>query len=168
MRRIEGHRFAEAETMLFKHRRGAHALVAGGRINRPSAGKFDPMRAREVKPVKADHEEEVEHHLAAPTATTPPLGRILAATSSQVARRGSHHQPSGRCSRPGASRETTRRTFTVHVGLELVATAAQNTTRFATSCGPLVELPVFSLRSEVGVSRPRPRSYRRPRRWRSR
>src|SRR4029077_7772416 len=64
MLRIEGHRFAEAETMLFKHRRGRDASVARGE-DRPSAGEFDPMRARQMKPVKADHEEEIEHHLAA-------------------------------------------------------------------------------------------------------
>jgi hypothetical protein len=64
MLRIEGDRFAKSKAMLLKHGCGRDAGVAGGK-DRPSAGKFDPMRARQMKPVKADHEEEIEHHLAA-------------------------------------------------------------------------------------------------------
>src|SRR5580700_1246767 len=64
MRRIEGHRFGKPETMLFEHARCGHAGIACGE-DRPSAGKSDPMRARQVKPVKADREEEIEHHLSA-------------------------------------------------------------------------------------------------------
>ena len=50
--------------MLFEHGRGRDARVAGGK-HRPAARKFDPVRAGQVKSVKADHEEEIEHHLAA-------------------------------------------------------------------------------------------------------
>ena len=64
MLRIEGYRFGKPETMLFEHARCGHAGIACGE-DRPSAGKSDPMRARQVKAVKADHEEEIEHHLAA-------------------------------------------------------------------------------------------------------
>src|SRR5208282_1175059 len=49
---------------LFEHGRGRDAGVAGGE-NGPAAGKHDPVRAGEMKPVIADHEEEIEHHLAA-------------------------------------------------------------------------------------------------------
>jgi len=66
-------------------------------------------------------------------ATPPPAGSSLVATSSQVMRRGSHHQPSGRCSRPGASRETTRRGVLWMFGSSSWLRRAK-TTRFATSC----------------------------------
>ena len=50
--------------MLFEHARGRDASIAGGK-HRPAAGKFDSVRAGQMKPVKTDHEEEIEHHLAA-------------------------------------------------------------------------------------------------------
>ncbi len=56
--------------MLFEHARGWHAGVAGGE-DRASAGESHPMRARQVKAVKADHEEEIEHHLTAADGDDP-------------------------------------------------------------------------------------------------
>src|SRR5271154_1030593 len=155
MRRIEGDAFTELETMLLKHGRGGDAGVAGGK-HRPAAGKLDPVRAGEMKPVKTDHKEEIEHHLAAAyrdeaalrqqpsryffpsyaPRVPPPTVRALL-------------EPRRRLTRDHKTRAL------VYVGLEFVAAAREhNQARLILS--PLVKLPVLfvaqrSRRHSVGA-----------------
>ena len=108
------------------------------------------MRARQMKAVKADHEEEIEHHLAPAHGDTPPLGRIWRRLPPRSRAAG----PT--TNRPGAARarrlaRNDKAQVPVDIGLELVA-APREDDEVRNLLRPLVELPVFFVAQRSGVS----------------
>ena len=145
----------------------AETPASTGGKHRPAAGKLDPMRARQMKSVEADHEEKIEHHLAA-------------ADGDAAARR----QHPGRYFFPGRAprvppptvrallepRRLTRDDKTrapVDVRFEFVA-ATREYDKVRKLLRALVKLPVLlGCAGKPASARRRRRSCRRPRRWRN-